>query len=234
MAERDLSIILSDNFPWNNSVMALTGQSLDEIMKRIFGESGLEAHRMRPVNFFLNLYPSSHGLDVMLGKQRYLIYKTSPEEKASQDQLLSEGLPLFSPLATFGDEYFVSAIPADARCLSQMLLLDTKPADKTDIGSMEILHEAGKLLARIKNKTGQLPVGVDLSRLAFIPFQERDFIQLIPPFLLDNQESIEQIAELIHKNLSAQSGTVDILAQLNGFLSGYRESISPNARTTNS
>lgn len=180
---------------------------------------------VRAVSWYLNLYPTGKNLDILFGDKRYAIYSPTQEQREAYQLLTQAAIPVLEEVTSFrvaasGDFFVITNVPIEARLLSQLPLFDSTPTDSTDLGSLEILNEAGKLLASIQKATGKFPQLEGLNSLVFTPFKPTDFLQLTPPFSLEDNLTVEQIGERIKHDLSVQNTTRESLKQLNAFLSG--------------
>ncbi len=181
---------------------------------------------IRAVSWYLNLYPTGNNLDVLIGDKRYAIYSPTQEQRETYQRFTQAAIPALEEVVSFqtpksANPYVITSIPVEARLLSQ-LPLDLIPTDSTDLGSLEILKEAGKLLAKIQVNTNKLPQFNGLRTLVFTPFKPANFLQLTPPFSLENNTTLEQIGEQIRHDLSIQIPNQDVSEQLNAFFAGFK------------
>lgn len=206
-------------------IATISGITTDKSPK---GAAALNIHAS---NWYLNLFPTGDKLDVLIGDKRYAVYSPTQEQKDAYRRLTKAGVPVLEEVVCFrtqasANPFVIARVPVEARLLSQLPLVDSAPTDKTDLGSLEILNESGKLLAQIQSATGKLPGIEGLKSFVFTPFKKDGFLQLTPPFSLEDGVTIEQIGEQIKRDLSIQHPDQNNAKQLKAFHSGFKQNIN--------
>ncbi len=183
-------------FPgYQNIVQALSQADGDKIKQAII-EAGITT--IDPAYSFAE---GASAVDILMPKaRRLLIYQTNPRDEESVTLFQQHHLPTFTAVSSLSESGIRAiALPYGSRPLSRMNF-EEREAVQGYIGASEIFSQLGKYLAVIQQRTGKLPEAFSLGKVAFTSGYENP-IRLVPPISLSAQQSIDQIAGTIQREL---------------------------------
>ncbi len=149
---------------------------------------------------------------------RYYIYPNSDTDTSIRQKYTKNDIQQFDSVPITDSSFSVLSLPIGTLPLQGVALREQYYTGESYIGAYELMQKLGQLLGRIKRFTHALPSNLTLSQIA-VANGEDYFIRLIPPYSLDNEESISNIKKTLYNELTQvdsvhnHSGQVQALDQ---------------------
>lgn len=136
-----------------------------------------------------------------LGK-RFLAYPRNPDDDRAYDALAQTQIPQFTREGSPNPDITVVQVPLNAWRLDSTDFQEEAPIFPAGNGAIEIMNKLGALLNKIYAKTKTLPLGLELSQVAFVT-GDNDFIKLVPPYSLSADVNPNELVSRIEQELNA-------------------------------